>query len=675
MGKVWQIYKTDWKNILSVSIVALMIGALALLPSAYAWFNIKSMWNPYENTSGIQVAVASEDEGAIINGKKMNVGKDTVKNLKKNHQLGWVFVSRSEAVHGVEHGDYYAYLIIPKDFSKKLASILEKTPQKPEIFFGVNEKINAVAPKITSSGATSVTTQISESFVKTVSDAIFSGFFKAGVELEKNLPSILSAEKQILELEMALPKIEEMGKKAIELESKLSDIHAKGQQVIELEKRIPELDKAGDSILKVESKLPLVKDAGEKVVALQGKISDIQQTASVLGDIVTVLSDVEAKIKQAIDNAGIASQADTSGDLAQLIQLYNQLKSIHGVILDSRANLQQKVDKVVGDINTAADFMKNEWPTVEQKIHRAADFVRNDLPEVKNNIHQAANLVRTKLPEVEHVIHKAADLARNDLPGFEEKVRTAANQIRRFEGSVNINDLIQFLKHDPHKESSFLAKPVLIKTKRLFPIPNYGSAMTPFYTMLALWVGATLLAASVSVNVANKENQYRDYHLYFGRLLTFQTIGVCQAAIVSLGDLFLLHTYVVDKLWFVLLCIFISMVFMTIVYTLCSVFGNVGKGISIIFLVLQISSSGATFPVSLTPSFFQKLNPFMPFTYAVSMLRETVGGMVNEVVVKDVLALIVFVGISFLLAFVLKRPLSKWIHRTAERARSTKLIP
>jgi putative membrane protein len=301
--------------------------------------------------------------------------------------------------------------------------------------------------------------------------------------------------------------------------------------------------------------------------------------------------------------------------------------------------------------------------------------VRTDLPKVEEDIHKAADLVRTKLPEVEKVVHKAADLARYDLPGFEAKIRSAADKIRRFESSINTNDLIQFLKHDPNKESDFLARPILLKSKRIFPIPNYGSAMTPFYSMLALWVGATLLIASLRVDVENPNQEYRGYQLYLGRLLTFLTIGILQAAIVSLGDLFLIHTYAVNKLWFVLLSILISMVFVTITYSLCSVFGNIGKGLAIIFLVLQISSSGATFPVSLTSSFFQTINPFMPFTYAVSMLRETVGGMINEVVIRDIFSLMVFVGISFIVALVLKKPLSRRIQETAEKARTTKIIP
>jgi putative membrane protein len=675
MQKIWHIYKTDWVNIFRVPTVLFLIVALMVLPSAYAWINIKSMWDPYSNTSGIKVAVTNEDAGAELNGKRINVGNEIISTLKANHKLGWVFVKQDKAVHGVKSGKYYAYLLIPKDFSQKLTSILEINPQKPEIEFGVNEKINAVAPKITSSGASSVTAQISQAFIKTVGNAIFSGFYKVGVELEKNLPNIQKVETQIFELEKALPQIQEMGKKAIELEGKLPELHEKGQKVIELEQRIPDIQKAGESILKVESALPRIQEAGDKILELQAKMNDLKRTTSIISDVLASISDIDTKVKEAIDRVKETEQVNTDENQVALKQLQAELEKIQGTIEEIHVGLQQKVSTVENDLNSASGFISNDLPVVEQKVHKAADFVRTDLPKLEDDIRKAANLVRTKLPEVEKLIHKAADFARNDLPGFEAEIRNAADKLRQFERSVNIRDLIEFLKHDPGKESSFLSNPILLNTKRIFPIPNYGSAMSPFYTMLALWVGATLLIASLRVDVENSNATYRGYHLYLGRLLTFLTIGIFQAAIVSLGDLFLIHTYVVDKLWFVLLSILVSMVFIIITYTLCSVFGNIGKGLAIIFLVLQISSSGATFPVSTISPVFQAINPFMPFTYAVSMLRETVGGMVKEVVTKDIIYLLAFAAVSFLIALVLKKPLENRIQQTAQKARTTKIIP
>ncbi|WP_180960174.1 YhgE/Pip domain-containing protein [Neobacillus cucumis] len=674
MGEIWKIYNTDWKNIFKVPLVVFLIGALSILPSAYAWINIKAMWDPYGNTSGIKVAVVNEDEGGKVQGKRINVGEEIVQNLKKNKKLGWVFVPQTTAEEGVKKGNYYAYLIIPNDFTKKLTSILQMNPKKPEIQFGVNEKINAVAPKIASTGASSVTNQISQAFVKTVGDAIFSGFYKAGIELEKALPSIHHLENQIFELEKALPEIDAMGKKAMELEAKLPEIREKGQKIIELEQRIPDINQAGISILKIEANLPLVKKAGEKVLILQERLGDLNRVNEIVAEVDNQLSVMEMSLSQAIDRSSqTVPQIEPSGNQAQLTQLHDELASSRNTIIQARADLQQRALEGQKIINNSALFFKNDLPTIEGKIHTAANFVRNELPNAEIDIRQAANLVRTKLPALEKAIHKAANIARNDLPGFEAQIRSTADKLRKLKNSVNINELIQFLKHDPQAESNFLASPVLLKTKRIFPIPNYGSAMTPFYTMLALWVGATFLIASLRVDV-EEHNLYKSYQIYFGRMLTFLTIGILQALIVSLGDLYIIHAYAVDKLWFVLLSIFIGIIFVIITFTLCSVFGTIGKGLAIILLVLQISSSGATFPVSTTSPFFQKINPYMPFTYAVSVLRETVGGMVADVVIWDVLYLLVFAAASILLGLVLKKPLSKRIQKTSELARSSKII-
>ncbi|WP_423410484.1 YhgE/Pip family protein [Heyndrickxia sp. MSNUG] len=674
MTNIWRIYVNDWKNIFRTRPVLLLVLGLMVLPSAYAWINIKSMWDPYGNTSGILVAVVNEDEGAVALGNTVNAGAELVKSLKKNKKLGWRFMNREAAIRGVNHGDYYAYLIIPEDFSEKLTSIIEANPQKPEITFGVNEKINAIAPKITSSGASGIMTEISDTFTKTVGDVIFTVFKKAGIELQKDLPSIQKAESKILELEKALPLIEKMGSKAIELEGKWNRIEATSRQIIELENHISELDQMGERILKVEEALPLIKDGGIAITDLNQKIEEIKQINSVLEELIGNVSEVERNTKQAIDIMKAENGPDNQENTENMTRLLQTLESIQLSLAETKANLLPQTEGITDMISSAADAYQNDFPLLEQKIHQTANFVRNDLDRLKEQIHESAAFVKYKLPEAGKVIHRAADFARNDLPGFKTDIHKAAEKIRTLNRNVNMKDLIEFLTHDPEKESNFLSKPIVLNTKRIFPIPNYGSAMTPFYTMLALWVGATLLISSLKVDVEDSFS-YRDYQKYTGRLLTFLTIGITQAVIVTLGDLYLLHCYVVDKLAFILLSVFISIVFVIITFTLCAVFGNIGKGLAIIFLVLQISSSGSTFPVSMTSAFFQALNPFMPFTYVISMLREAVGGMIQEIVISDMLALLCFVGISLLLALVLKKPLSRWIEKTALMAKSSKLIP
>ncbi|MEC2078518.1 YhgE/Pip domain-containing protein, partial [Metabacillus fastidiosus] len=165
MKKVFHIYQTDWRNIFKVPMALLLIIGLMFLPSLYAWVNIIGGWDPYGNTSKIPIAVTNEDDGALIElrdiKQEINIGNEIVNSLKKNNKLGWEFVSKEEAEHGVSHGDYYASILIPNDFSSKVTTILSDSPEKPEVIYTVNEKINAIAPKITASGATGIVAQVS----------------------------------------------------------------------------------------------------------------------------------------------------------------------------------------------------------------------------------------------------------------------------------------------------------------------------------------------------------------------------------------------------------------------------------------------------------------------------------------------------------------------------------
>ncbi|BFT75690.1 YhgE/Pip family protein [Paenibacillus sp. P36] len=890
MKKIFSIYRTDLINLWRVPTGLLLMVALAILPSVYAWINLEAMWDPYSNTSGIKIAVTSNDQGAKIEDKTINIGNEVVDNLKENHTLGWTFVDEATALNGVERGDYYASLIIPEDFSRKITSIVDGEMQKPEIVYTVNEKINAVAPKITSKGASSVSQQISENFIKTVSNSILTRMKEIGIDFEKELPTIRNMEAKILELENRLPEIETMGGKALELEQKLPELKEKGQKIVQLEEKIPDINRAADTVLKIEERWPKIQAVAQEVLLIQQKLPEIQkaasrvaeldqnfgkveevlntaidksrkadeivsaaldtlpkidsiatqgaafadaltnflqknetafqtlipvvkqnltllqQTADAVTQLTGVLQDVNIDPQKSLAAIGFLSERLTSGaavldntidvftrlnaslpnnpfadtisrltalrtNMANQIQALNklqtaigrgekpakdivdnlnklskeassslgsilarydseivpnmtkafgqilsvaqnagsalqtlktQLPNIKGILTDAQngihfaqtqldtlqkelpdirakvheasSTLQSKLDAFTTGINEAAPFIRNDLPRVEQKLHTAADFIRNDLPAAEEEIRKVADLYQTKLPEVEDAVHLAANLVRSDLPAFEEAVHKAADQIRKVQGSGSVDEVLRLLQNDIQKQSDFLSNPVLIKEDKRFPIPNYGSAMSPFYTTLSLWVGAMLLVSLMRVDVDNLDGVYKTHHIYFGRMMIFLTVGLFQALIVTLGDIFILGTYVVDKIWFVIFALLISVVFITITYTLVSVFGNIGKGIAIIFLVLQFSSSGGTFPVSTASPFFQKLNPFVPFTYAVGVMREAVGGMLFWVVLKDVLCLCVFILVCYVVALALKKPLSGYTKRVAEKAKMTKLI-
>lgn len=129
--------------------------------------------------------------------------------MKENKNIGWVFVDEKDALAGVKHGEYYASITIPADFSAKMATVLTDNAQQAELDYAVNEKINAVAPKIAQKGASGIIEEVRSTFVKTANETIFRIFNQIGLELEENQPAIEQVRNTIFKLEALIPQIDE----------------------------------------------------------------------------------------------------------------------------------------------------------------------------------------------------------------------------------------------------------------------------------------------------------------------------------------------------------------------------------------------------------------------------------------------------------------------------------
>ncbi|WP_242294342.1 YhgE/Pip domain-containing protein [Bacillus cereus group sp. BfR-BA-01381] len=970
MKQIWRIYKTDLRNVAKHWAAIVIVVGLMILPSLYAWFNIKASWDPYGNTKEVPIAVSNQDAGSNLRGKDINIGNEIVDSLKKNKNLGWKFVDEKQAIYGVERGDYYASITIPKDFSEKIATVLDENPQKPELDYYVNEKVNAIAPKITAKGASGITEEISKNFVKTANGEIFKIFNDLGIDLETNLPSIEKVKDLVFKLEAQFPEMNTLMDKALDDATRAEDVVKVAQKELPVVESVindgqdtlksldaffarndETLNRAPGTIknnliamqtglngaaaitdfLKNPSvdfnlvlpdpatfpvlpditipqipELPqvngqLYKDIAKNIdqtvnnvfgsirvgtTYAQGVINGLQNgnfdpekakqdlnkvSENLQGrvDSVSYLIDVFTKFKEsaptdsgkdffqkridkltnlksAIENANggvkdIANIIGTGQEVKQDVRdatnkkldainnLVNQAEADYNAtfvadfekavstaeqLKDKVGNAQQnlnqeinktnqildngreKYDKAVNDysrlkteLGKAREDLNNKGvngldstkvalndlngqfkagrnlvndmiPVMENankvladansdknmnnmisKLNKvkdgfqkgidltdkgidainkgqkpAADVIEsiNEVSksvsgqigdilakydseitpnfnaaiartkEMSKNTSQILKEVDKKLPDVKKILEdsskglvdgkkKLADI-KAEMPATEKKIKELADKIRDFESEEDLKDIIRLLKNDVEKQSDYFANPVNLKENKLFAMPNYGSAMSPFYTVLALWVGALLMVSLLTVEVHEEGANYKSHEIYFGRLLTFLTIGLSQAFIVSMGDIFLLGTYVVDKFWFVLFSLFIGGVFVCIVYSLVSIFGNVGKSMAIILLVLQVAGSGGTFPIQMTPAFFQAIYPFLPFTYAISAIRETVGGMLWDIVTRDLLVLSAFVVVMIVAALLLKTPINKSSEKFVENAKGSKII-
>ncbi|GGG66365.1 YhgE/Pip domain-containing protein [Paenibacillus radicis (ex Gao et al. 2016)] len=701
MKSIFRLYARDLSGIVRNWAAIITLLGLICLPSLYAWFNIEASWDPYGNTSGLAVAVANNDEGATLRGTPLNAGAEVIDSLKSNHKIGWVFVDEKQALKGVKHGDYYASIVIPANFSAKIATVLNDKPEQSAIEYYVNEKINAVSPKIAASGANGIIQEIRNTFIKTANGAIFSLLNEVGLELEQERPTIENTRDLVLKLEKLFPEINAAVNTASTDAGKAETIVAKAQAAL------PDAVKLVKDGQQLSGKLGVLLTDSAKALAqaapsIKQDLQLLSQTAKAAVDLAdalkngeldpeeakTALNAIAGKLATAERVAGSAASlfgqlADTTGS-SRLASVGSKLKQAQSRFAQAKTTVTQ--------IAQAIDRGEEPAAQLVTKLHDAAaeasslldgilaKYDSEIVPGIEQGLAKAqsaaqkANSVLKQtaadMPDVEKILKDAAKgltfgkealvEIKKRMPNAEQKIKGLADRIRQLEKEGSLDEVIELLRNNAQRESAFFAEPVVLNENRLYPIPNYGSAMSPFFSTLSIWVGALLLVSLLSADPHPAEGEsLKSYQIYFGRYLTFLTIALLQSVLITTGDIWVLGTYVVDKLAFILFGLLISVVFMVIVYTLVSVFGNVGKALAIVLLVLQLAGSGGTFPIQVTPPFFQAIHPYLPFTYAISIMREAVGGILWDIVWRDLFWLGVIAGIALVIGLALKKVINR----------------
>lgn len=696
----------DIRSIFTNWVAAVLIGGLTLLPSLYAWFNIEASWDPYSQTDQLPVGIVNEDAGAVVRDKDIHIGDDIVKELKKNDDMDWHFDDRKDAMDKVEYGDYFAVIVIPDNFSQKLGTVIEDQPEKAKIEYYVNEKINAIAPKITEKGAGGIVDTVTSNFISTVNGTIFEKFNELGLEIEKDLPDIKRFEEYVFQMEEKLPEIHSL------LSSSLSDAENAQKMIDKAQALVPDAKRAtGNGLQTINETMKFINEAENRLNAMEPQIQEnlekVQNMAVKVNDFISSVQSSDLNLDQGKE-IGNQINEQIAGSLQNIETIETALKQLQ------ESNKEQGTSQNQEQINQALEqiaLLKQELQTIQengQKINaflsdkqKEADdlitrlqensavtagridafvkeynenirpAIKQEVASAKETLSNARNIlteIQSAMPEIEKILantegnlgegEKTLKHIIGEFPYVSEKINQLADRIRDIKGETDINEIIELLQNDPEAEKGFFEEPVQLNKNSLFPIQNYGTGMTPFYTVLAIWVGALLLISLLATDVHHHE-EFTGKQIYFGKLLTFLSIGFAQTLVVTIGNILILGVDAAEPVWFILFGLISSLVFILIVYTLVSVFGDVGKAMAIVLLVLQIAGAGGTYPTALLPEFFQTIHPFLPFSYAIDLMREAVGGIVWERVYRDLLVLTLFGFIALLIGTFLKEPLSR----------------
>lgn len=828
MKKVFEIFKHDFHAVFTNVWATVIVIGIMVIPALYAWFNINSNWDPYSATSGIKIAVANDDKGAEIEGMNLNVGSMIVDELAKNDSIGWQFVDEKQAMKGVDDGSYYAAIVIPEDFSASIGSIAQLAIEKPEIKYYVNEKKNAIAPKITNTGVNTVQVQVNEAIVETASNILST--------LAKKVVGEADTEGQSV-AEKATAALKEVDDSLQEYEDLLAAVSSA-------------CDTLSQSVGSVKGLLPGIKTtanmAAQAVDDASGLLSDSKSTAAILSNsiagsldsAVSISSALDAQVQQALDLAdepvdqaqssakSMLNKASTlaSSALSQNQQITSALQNLQQAAggrldilsdlisrLDERSekltSLQTDLDDGIGTIDEADALGQQQKETLLEATSELADLSKEMQSTYNNNIRpdllklfdtldnslknlsalegtdtlsgsveESINSMQGAIESSQGALEKTAGLMKN----ARSKLQGYMDQISGLEKNEKVQNIEDLLSRDPELVAAFMKEPVAVDTISVYPIANYGSGMAPFYTTLAIWVGALVNCAIMKTEVRGKSKKQgkarqktqaesaqqkrldaalqshrmaavhsgahaqtlqheteaartlpsqaasihtsqpesgsesknpegeqskqssgtwnkiknwtvkgiKNYHQnnpagksgytpdqeYFGRYLFFAFVSVSQALIICLGDLFIFHIQCLHPVLFLLMGVVTAISFSLLMYTLTVSFGDVGKAIAVIIMVVQVAGSGGTFPIEVLPKLYQHLYPWFPFNYAINGMRECIAGLYGNTYWHDVLLELCYIPFSLVIGLALRKPIMNLKEYIESRVKKTGFI-
>ena len=735
MKNIWKIFTGDLKKLVKQPFALVIIIGLCVIPSLYAWFNIFANWDPYANTGGIPVAVVSLDKDYTRkDGFVVNMGESVLESLYSNTSVKWIFLdTEEEAREGVEAGKYYAAIVITDKFTYSMYNVFSDDFENPSLIYYQNQKSNAIATKITDTVAGTLQNTINETFIKVAATTIF----EEGNSVSDQMQGDSYVEEFCADLEELNDNLKEYSAMIDtfragndRLEAAITHVNYEipvmqkklDATTASLNQSSQNLSSTRDTLsnfsTNVDTSMSTIQTSLEdmKKILDQSKLAD--DTAQMTKDLNKVARDTNtlngqvnnllaALIEQRVQGSvsgGDASTGSGSGNTAATDAAIEALKAMQkeldmmntviGSVLESTD--EQAAEKTKVNVNNAMNNLKNVIDSCENSVSNMQGIYKNNLvPQMQkvltnmsDSLNQVTNLVNTLSNTVQNIgvvmegVGDAVDGTSESLgqiqgvvDGISQKLTDLTEQLGGASEEEMMDILVRFLGGDPDSLGAYFASPVTMETIAMYPVATYGSAMTPFYSTLAIWVGSTILVALVKVKASPKNlENVQSYQLYFGRYLLFLLLAQIQAAIIVAGDLWLLKVNIVEPGLFFLAASFTATAFSLLIYSLTLAFGDVGKAVCVIVMVLQIAGSSGTFPIELLPDIYQKIYIFFPFPYAITAMREALAGMYGTAYMAALAKLILFMLEGLLIGLVIRIPFVKLNHFGDERREDTELM-
>ena len=658
------VIRSDVRRLSRSVVTVICVFGLALVPCLYAWFNIMSNWSPYtsDSTKNLKIAVASSDAGTDFVGMKLNVGDIILEKLKANDQIDWQFPDSVQGVmDGLYAGDYYAGLIIPEDFSASILGFTDGEMDHPEIIYYDNQKMNAVASRVTDRAQGIIKDQINSIFVATIVDELstFTSVFNG---------MGLSAEDALQSLDNQLGSIKSDLKTYAAILNSMSTVTKSAATVTGMTNDL--LPDVTDMLI----------NSRKTIVNIQDRLTTSKQDVVYTADAIRNTSEELRNTVERLDSAVDGDPAEAGGSYVDWDSLFGEggITEYEGEILDdlyADVNKQlhesvirfddilqkTKIDKnLIASMSTLQDSLKN-LDSLLAKVEGDIDSQSMTLQQYTD----ALNSCTVSIESTEDVLNYMVRMVSN--------LQSSVNELRT---SESFTKLIDLLKDDVGGLVEYLSSPANLEVVRVYALENFGSGMAPFYTTLALYASALLSVSLMHTHVKRRNDipMLNTTEAFFGRYFVFFAIGQFTALITVLGNLYYIGIQCYAPFQFWLAAAIASLVFTLLNYGMVFALGNIGEAIAIIVLVIQVAGSGGTYPLEMLPQIFRDLYKFMPFNYAMTAMRETIAGSYDHVYLKSILVLLLMAAILIPLSLVLSIAFKPVLKSYVESKSKTKLM-
>ena len=690
MRTILSIFRNDIGSLSRRFFALAIIVAISVLPALYAWVNIYANGNPYANTGEIAIAVASLDPGLDLeDGTHINMAEEVSEDLKTSDKIGWQFPETAdEAVEGVRSGKYYAAVIFEDNFTYDMLHFEQALlDEKAPLIYYENQKRNAIAPKITETAAKTLQQSIKTTYLENV----FGFVFDETNDIADELSDDDTAENVIARLEDLRDTLRAYDSAISTFTDKSSSIHSgiknakknlskagktasgsasnaesdliKARNTLEVLKKIlknretriekerTELEKVTDRItvdgITEEEKAALNQDAAEKANVLK---SDLEGLLALFPESrgsssVMALRAVLSSMISDIDTLTNAFSEPTA-----IPAIMDELKKL------SQTSLSNSVDSLISTIDRTIDLMEPLMESMSAMLSNLTpvlDSADMTVGELDSSLLQMQKVFRASADKIDDIIERVEAVAEGDRLAL----------------------LIDLLGGDPEAYAKFFSSLVEVEVEEVYSVASYGAAMAPFYSVLAIWVGGVILVSILKTHIDRKKFPgATETQEFFGRFLVFFLIGQLQAAVIVAGDIFLLGCQPVHPwlMWFS--AAVTSFVFVLLIYALTISFGDIGKAIVVVVMVLQIAGSSGSYPIEILPPVFGKIYKFFPFPHAINAMREALCGTYRHDFALYLSYLLIFAAVGLIIGLYIRRPFLGMNRFVSEKIEETEVL-